>query len=607
MHKRFFLLALIAPAAGFAQTAVEYAVSFDNAVHHEARISVEWRDLAQEPLQVRMSRSSPGRYAIHEFGKNVYALEASDGAGKPLALVRSAPEQWDIAGHDGTVKFSYTLYADFIDGTYAAIDLSHAHLNMPATFVWARGQEQHPVNITFMPADPAWQVATQLFPTDDPFTFSAPDLQYFMDSPAELSAFSERHWQVEAAGVSQEFRLVVHHQGNEDDVDELLKQARKVVDQHVAIFGELPAFDNGVYTFLADFLPYADDDGMEHRNSTVLTTVKGLHEGNYQPHVAILSHELFHAWNAERLRPAELEPFDFERANLTPSLWFMEGFTQYYGNLVLVRAGLRSLADYTTILSTQFNNVLNTPALQFGSPQQMSLRAPYVDAAVANDPTNYANIHLSYYVYGSALGLGLDLLLRTEFSGLTLDSYMRLMWQRFGRTAIPYTDADLQATLAELTGDEDFAETFFSRYIHDSELPDYATLLDAAGLVLQTAQPDSASLGPVSLEFEGTVARIAANTRIASPLYVAGLDRGDEILALDRLDIRSQQEWDAALKRYAPGDRAVLRYRQHGVEKKAEVMFVGDPRLEVISIEESGKEPSAEQLAFRLAWLGVDK
>src|SRR5207302_1374025 len=129
------LLSLVAQA----QAPVVYRVSFPNAVHHEAEIEASFTGVPAGPLELRMSRSSPGRYALTEFSKNVYSVSAVDGHGKPLALTQPDPYGWTVRGHDGTVVVHYTLFGDRGDGTFAGIDLTHARLNMPATFLWARG------------------------------------------------------------------------------------------------------------------------------------------------------------------------------------------------------------------------------------------------------------------------------------------------------------------------------------------------------------------------------------------------------------------------------------------------------------------------------------
>jgi len=605
MKKLLAIALLIFPISTWAQSPVEYEVSFNNAVHHEARISVTWRDIGNAPLQMRMSRSSPGRYAIHEFAKNVYQVSVVDGRGSPLTVTRPSPYQWDVAGHDGAVTVTYTLYADRAGGTYSGIDLTHAHLNMPATFMWARGFDDRPVVVTFRPEDESWKVATQLAPTDDAFVFSAPNLQYFMDSPTELSNFSERSWTIESNGKTHMIRLVVHHDGTEEDVDTFLEKSKKVVDALIDVFGELPDFDYGTYTFIADYLPHVSGDGMEHRNSTILASTRSLNEADFSQ-LGTVSHEFVHAWNAERIRPHRLEPFDFEQANMSLNLWFMEGFTSYYGPLAIRRAGDSTIKEYAQSISSPINTVSFAPGRSFASSQGMSIQAPFVDAATSIDPTNYSNTFISYYTYGAAIGLALDLTLRERFDGVTLDTLMQRVWQVHGKTEVPYTTDDLSNALAQVTNDERFASEFFSSYITGQELPDYASLLASAGMLLRKANAGDASVGPVSLEFEGKAALIENNTIIGSPLYKAGLDRGDRILTIDRLKINNQGQWDHAMKRYEPGETATIRFIQRGTERTAELTFDEDNKLEVVTYEAADMDVSDAQLAFRHSWIGED-
>jgi len=595
----------IFPSVLWAQIPVEYEVSFRNAVHHEAQIKVTWRDIGDEPLQMRMSRSSPGRYAIHEFAKNVYQVSVVDGQGNPLTFTRPSPYQWDIADHDGSVTVTYTLYADRAGGTYSGIDLTHAHLNMPATFMWARGFDDRPIKVTFDPVDENWKVATQLEPTNDPYIFAAPNLQYFMDSPTELSDFSERSWQLSSNGKSYTMRLVVHHDGIEEDVDTYLEMAKKVVDAQVDIYGELPDFDYGTYTFIADYLPYVAGDGMEHRNSTILSNTRSLNQTEFGQ-LGTLSHEFLHAWNAERIRPQRLEPFNFEQANMSFNLWFMEGFTNYYGPLAIRRAGESTTSEYIRSLARAINTVSFSPGRSFFSPLGMSAQAPFVDDATALDPNNFANIFISYYTYGAAIGLALDLTLRDRFDDVTLDSFMQTVWQVHGKTELPYTTDDLRAALSEVTGDERFANEFFADYIFGQGLPDYESLLANAGILLRQANSDDASVGNVRLEFEGSAALITNNTLIGSPLYEAGLDRGDQILALGRLNIESQPQWNEAIRRYKPGDTATIRYIQRGIERSAQITFYEDAEVETLSYESVDMNVSEAQLDFRRSWLGTD-
>lgn len=602
---------LLAAGPALAQRPVEYDISFPNAIHHEAEVVALFPDLPAGPLEVRMSRSSPGRYALHEFAKNVYSVRAMDGQGRPLRVTRPNPHQWNVEGHDGTVRFAYTLYGDRVDGTYAAIDETHAHLNLPATFAWARGLEERPISVTFRRPDPAWKIATQLQPTDSPERFAAPHLQYFLDSPTEISDHALRSWSVESRGRSYTIRLAVHHLGTEEEVDRYAEMVRRVVEEQIAVFGETPDFDHGTYTFIADYLPWADGDGMEHRNSTILTSTRPLSTGAVG-NLGTVSHEFFHAWNVERIRPRSLEPFSYEEANMSPALWFAEGFTQYYTPLFLVRAGVLQTADYARSLSGTLNAVINAPGRRFFSPEEMSMQAPFVDAAVSVDPTNRANTFLSYYTWGAGVGLGLDLMLRERY-GTTLDDYMRAVWEAYGEPQAdfapqrPYETGDLRAALAELTGDAGFAEDFFRRYVEGSEVPDYEALLGRAGLLLRRANPGAAWIGAPEVRATPDGVVIAGATLVGTPLYEAGLDRGARILALDGRPVGSPAEIAAVLAAHRPGDAVTIDFEQRGRRKSARLALAEDPSLEVVLYEEAGRPVTAEMRALREAWLGAKR
>ena len=596
-------LSLVGSAIAQDAAPVRYNVSFPNAVHHEAQIEVAFRDLAEGALTVQMSRASPGRYAIHEFAKNVYEVTATKPDGSVLEVTQSDPYSWVIEGHSGAVDVSYTLYADRADGTYSQIDLTHAHLNAPATFMWGRGLEMRPVEIVFAPADASWKAATQLFPTDSDLAFTAPDLQYFMDSPVELSAFDMRSWEIGEGDDVQTIRLALHHDGSAEDLDILTEKAKNIVAEQIRLFGEAPKFDTGTYTFIADYLPHVSRDGMEHRNSTILSHPTSLLKADFSQ-IGTLSHEFIHAWNVERLRPADLEPFDFTTANPSHFLWFAEGFTSYYGPLTIRRAGEQSVDDYLRNLGGTLSRILNAPGRAIRSPRDMSLRAPFVDAAAAIDPTNNANTFVSYYPYGAMVALALDLSLRDKFENVSLDDYMRHLWITHGRTETPYTHEDLRKALIAVTGDQAFSDTFFETYIEDGALPDYNKLLAPAGLSLEPAAPDAAWIGGGIYAANGLSVMIRSNTLKGTPLYLAGLDRGDEILKIGRFEINQVGDIAAALGRQSPGDELAIKFIQRGQERSAVLKLAADPTLEIRWVEGGSDRAQRRQRQFREAWLG---
>ena len=591
-----FSLSLLA-AETPVKPAVSYQLSFNNAAHHEAAIEVRFDAVSSANLLLSMSSASPGRYAPHAFAKNIYDLKATDSRGKVLPLQRINPSQWSVGQHDGTVIVKYRLYGDWGDGTYNQIDRTHAHLNMPATLLFAEDYAQQRASLRFDLPDTRWKVATQLQLQADG-SYVAPDLQYLMDSPVELSAFSQRSWKVADQHSEATIHLVLHHQGTEQQLDTFTEKAKAVVAEQQKIFGEYPKFDYGQYVFIADYLPYVDGDGMEHRNSTILTDERSPKEANYGQ-IETLSHEFFHAWNVERLRPADLEPFDFQRANMSRNLWFAEGVTNYYGKLTLSRTGHFDLATYLDKTVAAVNKVKLSPGRQFSPATGMSEMAPFVDAAVSVDPTNYANSYISYYTYGEVLGLALDLTLRTEFDSLSLDLLMRKLWQDFGKVGRPYTEQDLQQALAELTANPDFAKNFFSRYIDGQQLPDFEALFAAMGLKLAAAKPTQAFLTAATLLEQDKQLKVDSNTLIGTPLYQAGVEKGDQLLKLGRYKLSSKAQWDKALAQYKVGDTAELSFSSRGKTYSTQVTFTADPSWALTE----NKEASAEQLAKRALWL----
>ena len=596
-----FVLCLASPS--LAQSPVRYSISFENSAHHEAEVIATFSEVPAGPLEVRMSRTSPGRYALHEFAKNVYNVRAQDGSGARLNVVRANPHQWNIADHDGTVRVSYTLFGDRADGTYAGFDRTHAHMNIPATFMWARGLEDRTVEVTFDIPDDSWRVASQLVPVPGKSnTYSARDLAYFIDSPTEISAFDMREWTVQSGSRSANIRLAVHHDGSQAVTDAYTSMVQAVVLEQQAVYGELPEYDYGEYTFIADYLPHVNGDGMEHRNSTILSSTGSL-EQNPIGLLGTVAHEFFHCWNVERIRPRTLEPFSLEGANMSAELWFAEGFTSYYDDLTMKRAGILSLDRYASGLSRTLNSVLTAPGLRFAGPATMSQNATFVDAGVAIDVRNFQNTFVSYYSYGAVTGLALDLTIRQRFPGLSLDDFMRAVWLKHGVTEIPYDNNDLVVVLGEVTGDTDFAQSFFASHIFSNETADYESLLSQGGFLYRIAHSDSAWIGQQSFQFTDTTAVLDFSTKIGSPLYVAGLDRGDIIRSIDGAQVTSQEDLFVLISDYRPGDTMNIEYTSRGVDGTTALIVGEVPSIEVVPYEHAGLEVTSEMRVFRDRWL----
>ncbi len=604
-------------------SAVSYRVTFPEPEHHWMQVEVTFSGLGTRPLQARMSRSSPGRYAVHEFAKNIFAFEAFNAKGVALKPTRPTPYQWNVAGHDGTVRVVYKIFGDRGDGTYFAVDNTHARLNIPASFLWAVGFESRPIRVTFVPPTGSnWKIGTQLFPTNDPATFTAPNLQYFMDSPTELSNFGLRSFAVRNPdGKTYDIRVAAHHDGSDADLDALAKDVERVVLEQGAVFGEFPAFDTGNYTFLLDYTPHSDGDGMEHRNSTF--TSSRLSIANPQQRrqaLGTISHEFFHAWNVERIRPADLEPFDFTDANISCCLWLAEGFTQYYGNLLLIRAGFTPVSQGGIGFGGTINAVVNGSGRLVRSAVEMSQHAAYTDAAASIDKTDFGRSFISYYTHGAAVALALDLSLREMSDGqITLDDYMRLLWVTYGKPASamsgfvarPYTLRDLRTQLAVLTKNKAFADEFFDRYVEGREVVNYERLMLQAGFVVRPRAPEAGWIGNVQVTpTEGgglTINPTQGNTinpiAFGTPAYDAGLEYGDVIVTIDGQP--ATVDAFGAMSRKKPGETTSLTLRRRGGQTvTTTITLKPNPALVVIDVEAAGAALTDMQKAFREAWLG---
>jgi len=625
MAKRFlvvtFLLLFCVPA--WAQAPVEYKLSFPAPEHRWMQVEVTFAAVPAGALQVRMARTSPGRYALHEFAKNVFDVKVVNGKGQVLTPARPDPHQWDIAGHDGTAIVSYKIFGDRTDGTYLGIDSMHAHINIPAALMFARGWFERPARVTFVqPPGKAWKVATQLFPTADPLVYTAPNIHYLMDSPTDFSAYTLREFTVDdgqkRAGPPPTFRIALTHDGTEAEADAFARDVERIVRETIPIFGELPQFETNTYTFLSTYLPWASGDGMEHRNSTSLTSSGALRNpGQRQGILGTVSHEFFHAWNMERLRSAGVEPFDFEEADMSDDLWLGEGFTSYFDSLILHRAGLLPLDGLLGELAGSINAVTLGPGRQFRSPVEMSRMAPFVDAAASIDRTAFPNLFISYYTYGSVIGLGLDLSLRDRSNTqVTGDQFMKALWNQFGRpgqkdpgkVSTPYTVDGLKESLAKVAGDRGFANDFFSKYVEGREVVDYGKLLARAGLVLRKRAAGKAFAGQVQLQAGGSALRVGGLVPWESPLYKAGVAQDDQLTHLGGAALTSMAAWDEALGKQTIGVPVPLRYvRRSGEAVEGSITLIEDPRIEIVTVESTGGTLTDDQRRFRTSWLSSQR
>jgi predicted metalloprotease with PDZ domain len=248
--------------------------------------------------------------------------------------------------------------------------------------------------------------------------------------------------------------------------------------------------------------------------------------------------------------------------------------------------------------------VLTAPGRNYFTAVEMAMQAPFVDAAASIDPHNRSNTFISYYTYGAAIALGLDLALRTEHEHVTLDDFMRAMWARYGRTEMPYTLENWRLTLGQVVRNQEWADSFYYKHVAGKEPIDFAKLLGRAGLLLRKAGAGQATMGAAAFTRDTGRVVLANNTLVGSPLYTVGVDRGDRIVSIDNTPMTSAADVQTVLQGKKPGDRVAITWESRGQTRTATMTLAERDQLEIVPYESAGMAVTDEMKALRAAWLG---
>ena len=397
----------------------------------------------------------PGSYLVREFARHLQKLSARQD-GKPVTVQQLDKASWQVdCVPSSPLVLSYEVYAFDNSVRTAWLDGQRGFFNGTSLCLRVHGQAQEPHELELVAprAFPHWEAATGLEPLKTGKrgfgTYVAADYDELVDCPVELGAF----WSAEFRAGGVPHRVVVSGGTAAFDADRFVADMQKICEAQIRFWHDRkrPPFKN--YLFL---LNTVDDGygGLEHRNSTALIASRRdlprvgepRQAEGYVTLLGLISHEYFHTWNVKRLRPAEFAHYDYKQENYTQLLWFFEGFTSYYDDLLLRRAGLIDDATYLKLLTKTCNQVLQTPGREVQSVAQASF-----DAWVKyyRQDENTANATVSYYTKGALVAMCFDLTLRLEGRG-NLDEVMRALWLRC--KGGPMAEADFAAVLKELGG-----------------------------------------------------------------------------------------------------------------------------------------------------------
>lgn len=482
----------------------------------------------------------PGSYLVREFSQHLQKLQARQG-GKAVALKQLDKHRWQAdCAADEPLELRYEIYALDASVRTAWLDTTRGFFNATSTCLRVLGQEDRPHTLDIArgqaPAD--WQVATGLAPqrVDEQGwgTHRAADYDELADCPVTLGRFFSAEFS--AAGVPH--RFVLTGAGDWVDTERLIEDTRRICETQIAFWhGDgTPPFERYVFMLHASGDGYG---GLEHRNSTALICQRSdlpqRRTGDAKPAalkatdgyttlLGLISHEYFHTWNVKRLRPAEFARYDYDRENHTELLWFFEGFTSYYDDLALRRAGLIDDSAYLQLVARNINQVRQTPGRLVQSVAQASFDAWTKYYRVGE---NTPNATVSYYTKGALVAMALDLTLRREGKA-SLDTAMRALWRHC--EAGPMRERDVRKLLRQLGGRSFDAE--LDAWVHGTEELPLEPLLLAHGAKLhQEPAPLAQQLGLRVSETGGTL--VVKNVLRGGAGEAAGLAAGDEWLGVE--------------------------------------------------------------------------
>ncbi len=517
-------------------TAIHYTVEAADLHAHLFRVTLTVPEPAAQQT-VSLPVWIPGSYLVREFSKNLQNLSAKQGR-RSVPITQQDKCSWAMACKSGQpLVLSYEVYAFDHSVRTAWLDSQRGFFNGTCLCLRVHGQEHapHQLQLQSVKTQPDWQAATGLAPvkTDKKGfgLYQAAHYDELVDCPVELGTF----WSGSFTACGIPHRFVVAGALPSFDGDRLLADTQKICEAAIRFWhgagkaaGQKAPHKNYLFMLNAVHDGYG---GLEHRNSTALIcnrsdlprqTPPRTHEG-YTTLLGLISHEYFHTWNVKQLRPDALARYDYSQENYTQLLWFFEGFTSYYDDILLRRAGLIDDVTYLKLLGKTIAQVQQTPGRHVQTVAQASF-----DAWVKyyRQDENTPNATVSYYTKGALVALCLDLALRKE--GQTLDAVMRGLWKRC--KAGPMREQDLLDELQAYTGRSWQAE--IQAWVHSTTDLPLRELLTAQGVVLDAETSTMAQRLGLRVSEAGGSVQIKGVLR-GSAAETAGLAAGDEWLGLE--------------------------------------------------------------------------
>ena len=501
---------------------VEYSVNLGQRAEHRCQVEMRIRGINHPYLDVSLPAWN-NLYQLRNFVDNLSDVTASDADGGPLEVRRVGSHTWHIKTDAvASLSLRYQVYANEPGDFYSLIDENHAFLNGANIFLYLEQHRSVPLRLEVAGLDPVWRIATGLDQDGSATAFRAQNYDHLIDCPFEISDFHK----IDFRSHRVDFEIVYHGERGVEEPEKFRSTLEPLVETSFQLMRDVPLKR---YVFIYHFTGVKRGGGMEHRNSTAINkppTLKPITSArNYLGIAGVSAHEFFHLWNVKRIRPHHYVEPDWTRPIPTPALWFGEGFTSYYGSVILLRSGLHSPARFFRSMADRIGGIESR-----SSHRTLSVEEVSADAWRYTEPSYLLPENsCSYYSKGAVLAFLADLKIRSETKGRrSLDDVMRFLNWFYAKPGKGFEPEDLPRVFSSVCGC-DFSE-FFKNYVSGTEALQYQEYLALAGLELVRGERTAADFGFEASSNHGEPP-IVARIDEGSPAAEAGLQLGDVVLS----------------------------------------------------------------------------
>jgi len=545
MKKTIFTVLIVLNTILLFSQKINYKLKMPNPQSHYFEVEMILEGFKDKQIEIKMPVWAPGSYLIREFSRNVNQVFAFDENKNAVKTVKTAKNTWQLqnASKGKKIIIKYEVYAFELSVRTSFLDLTHGFVSGSGVFMYVSSYQNLAGQLEITPYHEFKVISTTLpkskisVSTDGSKLFDFSNYDHLVDCPIEIG--NQVEFQFMAAGVKH--TVAMYGDGNYD-IEKLKVDMPKVIEEESVVFGENP---NKEYLFIVHNVVNGQG-GLEHMNSTTLSVNRWSYaDSDYIGFLNLVAHEYFHLWNVKRFRPIELGPFNYDKENYTSLLWVMEGFTSYYDELIMRRAGFVSQEEFISKIQNAINYVEGSVGSRVQSVAHSSFDA-WIKAYRPNE--NSSNTTMTYYSRGQIIAAIFDVLIVDKYKGKKcLDDFMRSVYTKYAKELNRgISDQEFKMELEKFL--EMDLTTFYAKYIDGTEIIPYGEYFSKVGIDVAYIGSKKPSFGASVRQEGGNV--IVKSVRSGSSAEKAGISVNDEIIACNgfRVDQGSLEGTMNALK-----------------------------------------------------------